>query len=238
MGRAATDPRVRTVRRMNIASKRNAYKRRASAAVAALLSAALLAGACSTGAKSSAKKTGPTATTEVTIATTTASGGIDPNGPEVNPAGDIPDNQAFVAYSPPSGGYSVKVPEGWARSESGAAVTFTDKLNSIRMETVAAPNAPTVSSAERDEVPAIKAASKNYEAGKVTAITRTSGSVILIAYRADSAPNAVTGKVIHLDVERYEFWRGGNEVVLTLSGPVGADNVDPWRIVTDAFGWQ
>ena len=24
----------------------------------------------------------------------------DPNAPEVNPAGDIPDNQAFVAYTP------------------------------------------------------------------------------------------------------------------------------------------
>jgi len=26
--------------------------------------------------------------------------------------------------------------------------------------------------------------------------------------------------------------------VLTLSGPVGADNVDPWRIVTDSLAWS
>lgn len=31
----------------------------------------------------------------------------DPNAVEVSPPGDIPDNQAFVAYSPPA-----KVPEG------------------------------------------------------------------------------------------------------------------------------
>src|SRR4051794_21026165 len=57
---------------------------------------------------------------------------VDPNGAEVSPAGDIPDNQAFVAYRPPGAGYSVKVPEGWARSASGRAVAFTDKLNTIR----------------------------------------------------------------------------------------------------------
>ena len=29
----------------------------------------------------------------------------------------------------------------------------------------------------------------------------------------------------------------GKDVVLTLSGPKGADNVDPWRIVTDSLRW-
>ena len=39
-------------------------------------------------------------------------------------------------------------------------------------------------------------------------------------------------------VERYAFWHDGQEAVLTLSGPKGADNVDPWRIVTDSLRWQ
>jgi hypothetical protein len=26
-------------------------------------------------------------------------------------------------------------------------------------------------------------------------------------------------------------------VTLTLSAPVGSDNVDPWRTVTDSFRW-
>jgi hypothetical protein len=43
--------------------------------------------------------------------------------------------------------------------------------------------------------------------------------------------------VVRDDVERYEFWRGDHEVVLTLSAPHGADNVDPWRTVTDSFRW-
>ena len=39
-------------------------------------------------------------------------------------------------------------------------------------------------------------------------------------------------------VERYEFWRGGTEAVVTLSGAAGSDNVDPWRLVTDSFTWR
>ena len=98
--------------------------------VAGVVGLALVAGACSSGSKSS----GATATTTKA----SPAGGVDPNAPEVNPPGDIPDDQVFVAYTPPAGGFSVKVPEGWARSEQGGAVVFTDNLNSIRMETVAA----------------------------------------------------------------------------------------------------
>jgi hypothetical protein len=191
-------------------------------------------GACGASSKSSSARP----TTSLASTTTTTAAADNPNAPEVNPAGDIPDNQVFVSYSPPSGGYSLKVPEGWARVDTGGAVTFTDKLNRVRMETKASASTPTVSSAQQDEVPAIRSASKNYEAGKVTQVTRKSGTAILITYRADSEPDPVTGKVVHDDVERYEFWRSGNEVVLTLSGPQGADNVDPWRIVTDSFTWM
>lgn len=204
---------------------------------AAATALALVVGACSSGGGSkTAVSRNPNPPPS---AVPTTAGGANPNAPEVNPAGDIPDNQAFVAYAPPSAGYGVKVPEGWARSEAGGAVVFTDKLNSIRMEAVPAGSAPSVQSVEQDEVPTIRAASQNFEPGRVREVTRKAGKAILVTYRADSAPDAVTGKVIHLDVERYEFWRSGREVVvLTLSGPVGADNVDPWRIVTDSFGWQ
>ena len=58
-----------------------------------------------------------------------------PNAKEVSPAGDIPDNQAYVAFTPPGGRFSVKVPEGWAQRSAGGAVSFTDKLNTIRIET-------------------------------------------------------------------------------------------------------
>jgi hypothetical protein len=207
-----------------------------------------LAGGCMGGGSNptelrSAPTTAPTATTAPTGSTgavappATTAGAVDPNAPEDNPPGDIPDNQVFVAYSPPSGGFRVKVPEGWARTEDGGAVTFTDKLNRVRMETVAAASAPTLESVRQQEVPAVAASAPRYEAGKVGLVTRKAGTAVLMTYRADAPPDPVTGKVVHDDVERYEFWKGGKTVILTLSGPQGADNVDPWRIVTDSFTW-
>ena len=40
-----------------------------------------------------------------------------------------------------------------------------------------------------------------------------------------------------LEPMRYEFFRNGQTVALTLAGPLGADNVDPWRHITDSFRW-
>jgi hypothetical protein len=143
------------------------------------------------------------------------------SGPEVNPAGDIPDNQAYVRYSPPGGGYSVKVPEGWGRTAAGGAVTFTDKLNSIRMETGGTRGA--------------RSAPSGAQQVKVATVTRTAGTATEVSYLAASAPDPVTAKTRTNAVERYTFAHGGRRVVLTLSGPKGADNVDPWRIVTDSL---
>src|ERR1700760_3994445 len=75
------------------------------------------------------------------------------NTPEVNPAGDIPDNQAYVAFAPRTAGYSVKVPEGWSRTSAGGAVSFTDKLNTVRLQAVHAGSAPTVAGVRHAVVP-------------------------------------------------------------------------------------
>jgi hypothetical protein len=191
---------------------------------------ALLAGACGTGAGN--PYGGSTATT------VTPPSAASPNAPEVNPPGDIPDNQVFVPYRPPGARFTFKVPEGWARVQGGGTVTFTDKLNTIRMETRPAPAAPTVASARQAELPAIRSASRRYEPGGVTRVRRAAGGVVLVTYKADAPADPVTGKVVHDAVERYEYWRGGTEAILTLAGPVGADNVDPWRMVTDSFRWR
>jgi hypothetical protein len=145
----------------------------------------------------------------------------NPKQADQSPPGDIPDNQAFVTYRPPGAGYTVKVPEGWARTASGGAVTFTDKLNSVRLEALTA-----------------AAASKRPNAhAKVSKVKRAAGTATRATYVANSAPDPVTGKRRVDAVERYVFVHNGRAAVLTLSGPKGADNVDPWRIVTDSLRW-
>ncbi|MFI1621259.1 hypothetical protein ACH4VT_30460 [Streptomyces lydicus] len=165
--------------------------------------------------------------------------GTTPAPGDSNPPGDIPDTQVFVPWSAPGGGFTVKVPEGWARTTQGSATVFTDKFNSVRVEGIHASTAPTTNSVRAKDIPAIRATSTHFTLVKVADVQRKGGRAVLAEYRADSAPNQVTGKRIPLDVQRYVFYQSGKgEAVLTLSGAVGADNVDPWRTVTDSFRWH
>lgn len=157
---------------------------------------------------------------------------------EVNPAGDIPDTQAYVPFTVSDGTFTVSVPEGWARSTDGGATVFTDKTNTVRLEAATQPTAPTVESVTAQVLPTLATATPGYQPGGVSVVQRKAGAAILATYKATSPPNPVTGKTDTDDVERYEFWRAGHTAVITLSGPVGADNVDPWKTITDSLTWQ
>lgn len=162
---------------------------------------------------------------------------VNPGSAEVNPAGDIPDNQAFVRYAPPGAGYSVKVPEGWSRSGGGAAaVVFTDKLNAIGLSSARAARAPTTADG-RQALATLARSLPGFRAGTVAVVPRTAGPAVRITYLATGRPNAVTGRRSTDAVERYVFFHRGRDAIVTLSGPKGADNVDPWRTVTDSLRW-
>ena len=163
---------------------------------------------------------------------------VNPNAAEVSPPGDIPDNQVFVPYSPPGAGYQVKVPEGWAQRTSVGAVVFSDKLNAIRIETRSAATAPTVASVRRQDVAELARTVKGFTPGTVSAVKRNAGTAVRIKYLATAPANPVTGKAGLDAVERYLFFHRGKEAILTLSGPKGADNVDPWRLVTNSVHWS
>jgi len=204
-------------------------------ATGAAVLAIAAAGCGSSSAGSAPSSTGVT-TGRATPAATTASA-ANPTAPEVNPAGDIPDNQAYVRYRVPAAGYSVKVPEGWARTARGGAVTFTDKLNAIRLEWTRGAGAPTVARVTARDLPVLARSVPGYRAGAVTSVTRSAGTAVRVTYLADSPADSVTG-TSHTDaVERYVFAHGARGAVLTLSGPKGADNVDPWMTVTDSLTW-
>ena len=74
-----------------------------------------------------------------------------PLAAEKNPPGDIPDNQAFVAFKSPLG-FSIKVPEGWARREGPATVSFIDKYNALQVVVAPRAAAPTMASLKANEI--------------------------------------------------------------------------------------
>jgi hypothetical protein len=177
------------------------------------VAAAVLIAGCGSSSSSSSSKT------------------ANPKKPEASPPGDIPDNQAYVAYAPPGAGYSVKVPEGWSRSTAGTGVVFSDKLNSVQLASAAAKSRPTVATARQAQVPA------GAQSVQASAVSRKAGPAVRITYVVQGKADPVTGKSRPLAVERYVFFKNGHEALLTLSGAKGADNVDPWRTVTDSLRW-
>jgi hypothetical protein len=206
-----------------------------SAGIAVVCSVVLLSGCGGSPASSSSPSTTSGASSS---SAATPSGAPNPNAPETVAAGDIPDNQVFVPFSPPGGGYTVSVPQGWAQSTVAGSPVFTDKFNSVTIETASAPPTLDVATVTATEVPKLKSSVKGFVLGDVRMVTTTSGPAVRVTYAATSAPNAVTGATVGLAVERYDFARGGHEVALTLSGAKGADNVDPWKKISDSFTWR
>ena len=159
----------------------------------------------------------------------TAPSAASPNTPEVVAPGDIPDNQAFVAFTSADTHYSVKVPEGWARTAQGAVVTFTDTFNSVTIASAPASSpTPSVDQVKASQLTDVSP-DPTFRLIDVRPVTRAAGAGVLATYEVGSAANAVTGKKALLAVERYVFVHEGTTVVLTLSGAKGADNADPWR---------
>jgi len=176
--------------------------------------------------------------------TTTKSAGGGPTSvpgaveQEKNPPGDIPDNQVFVSYHSTAGGYALDVPEGWARTESGTNVKLVDKLDSISVEITSQSTAPTVATAEANDVPALQTQVEAFEKVAVTAVDVPAGKAVLIRYRANSAPDAVTGKKVRLEIDRYELFKGGKVAAISLAAPAGSDNVDVWNQISRSFKWD
>jgi hypothetical protein len=212
---------------------------RPNALVPLALAGALLLGGCAQQAASPTPA--PTAAVAGAAASSApASGAVAVQAPapvEASPPGDIPDNQAFVPFVA-KGGISVKVPEGWSRTEGATGAAFTDKLNTVQVAWTSAPSAPTVASVTGADVPRLKSTEPAFELVSVKAVVLPAGAAVLTVYRVNSAPNSVTGKQYRLDVERYTLFRNGKRVDLTLLSPAGSDNVDPWRIVSQSLAWM
>ena len=155
---------------------------------------------------------------------------------ETNSAGDIPDSQVFVTYRS-SQGYSIKVPEGWSRSEQHGSVRFSDKYNAVQIDVSAQPAAPTVAEVRTDLAAAHKRQPIAVEIVDVRSTALPAGKAVIARLRAESEPNAVTGKAIRLDKEGIHLWRAGQQAVITLSAPAGADNVDQWQLMANSFAW-
>lgn len=156
---------------------------------------------------------------------------------EKNPPGDIPDSQVFISYHSPLG-FSLKVPEGWARTDRSSGTRFADKYNAIDVALSSASIAPTTSSVLNQEAADLVKASRAVKIGSIKSVKLSSGAAILIVYSSNSEPNPVTNKQLRLENNRYLIYRGGKLASIDLSAPLGADNVDQWKLISNSFQWH
>lgn len=143
-------------------------------------------------------------------------------------AGDIPDTQVFVTFAGP--GYSVLVPEGWARTRQGSAVTFRSNADSELIDVHPA-------SAKYDLRERFHAAGTVRMKRYATLGTEPAS---LFRFRSQSERNPVTGKSVELENELYTTVspHNGSYAALLLSAPVGADNADQWKKIAQSFRWR
>jgi len=180
------------------------------------------------------------ATTQATTAAPSAPTTTARNGPgalqaEANAAaaGDIPDNQVFLVFHDPRGGYSMKYPEGWAQQGSSSTVVFRDKNNIVRIAIGGGP-APTAASVKQD-LRRLKGANV---VSAPQPMQLPGGRAYKVVYSTESGANAVTGKRVRLVVDRYYLGRGGRRAVVDLGTPQGVDNVDAYRLMIESFRWR
>ena len=197
------------------------------------------------GVACTAKDSGTTAKSDTTTSTTTASSTTETAitstetavAPEVNPPGDIPDSQAFVKYTSVAGGYQLEVPEGWARTESSADVTFVNKFDGVKVHVASTAGAPTAASAQANEVRQIQSQGHAVTITGVSEVNLPTGKAVVIKYTSNSDANPVTNKRLRLENQIYLFYKNGKEAQLTVWAPLGADNVDQWNRMSKSFRW-
>lgn len=152
---------------------------------------------------------------------------------EKNPPGDIPDNQVFIDYNGP--GFTMKVPEGWARADQSNGAAFNDKYNRISVSIAPAPSAPTAASIASTEAKALAAAGHAVKVSTIKEVKLDGGKAIRLDYAANSDPNPVTNKQIRLEAVRFYLFGNGKLLTLDMSAPNGADNVDQWNLMANSL---
>jgi hypothetical protein len=158
--------------------------------------------------------------------------------PERNPAGDIPDSQAFIRYVSSRGGYVLEVPEGWARTTNGADVTFISRLDGVSVTVTGSSITPSAKTVGTDQAETLKKTGRAVTIKSVADLTLANGHAVFMAYESNSEPDPVTNKQVRLENETYVFYKAGKLVQLRLWAPVGADNADQWKRISNSFRWR
>jgi hypothetical protein len=184
-------------------------------------------------AKTAPAKGAPPTSTKAACGSSTAPSAA--NEAASTSAGDIPDNQQFLTFRNPAAGYSISYPEGWAQSGNGSHVVFVDKGNTITIRTSKGPQPTTGSVAVQ-----LKQEARSdpcLAAGRPQPMTVGPNRAVKVTFSTKGSQSPVTGQRPMIVVDRYVYSKNGRVAVVDLATPVGVDNVDAYRMISQSFRW-
>ena len=89
----------------------------------------------------------------------------------------------------------------------------------------------------KDIVTRLGQAEKGFKVVSIKEIRLPAGSSLFVKYESESDINPVANKRVRLEDEAYAFYKSWKIAILILWAPVGADNTDQWKLISESFRW-
>ncbi|GEM_PF-2447271 len=148
------------------------------------------------------------------------------------PGGDIPDSAVYLRYTGHT--FSIEYVEGWLQTTTAHGMLFNDKDSGVDVELGPRPRVSLWAYVQRVDLPRL-AHSPGFARGALVRDSIGGYAALHLSYRGRSAPDAVTGKTVALQIDRYYVDGPHALATITLSTPLGVDNVDAFRRISHSF---
>ena len=132
----------------------------------------------------------------------------------------------FIDYTSPQG-FTMKVPEGWARSDRTDGTSFVDKLDGVVVSVTRADNPPTVSSVKITTHLCFERSGGAVKIGSIKPVKLPAGQAIRITYTSNSEPNQVPTRCI---------WRMSAIYISRMASSLRLNSMHPRALTTSTSG--
>jgi len=151
------------------------------------------------------------------------------------PGGDIPDSAVYLRYT--NRGFSVEYVEGWLQTAAAHGVTFSDKDSAVIVDLRPRLGGDLSAYVQRIDLSRL-AHTPGFRREGLARDAVGGYHALRLTYRGQSAPDAVTGKTVALQVDRYYVQGPHALAVMTLATPLGVDNADGFRRIAHSFRFR
>jgi len=151
------------------------------------------------------------------------------------PGGDIPDSAVYLRYT--GRDFSVDYVEGWLQTAAAHGVTFSDKDSSVAVDLRPHLGGDLSAYVQGTDLSRL-AHTPGFRREGLTRDSIGGYHTLRLTYRGRSEPDAVTGKTVALQVDRYYVQGPHALAVMTLATPLGVDNADGFRRIAHSFRFR